>query len=59
MREAITQWAYVGGGALLALAIAWSLAVRYLRKRAARREPGFEPGDTEPDKPRRQEPRRR
>ena len=51
MRETFTEWALFGGVGLLALAVLWRLAVRYRRKRAARREPGFEPGDTVPDKP--------
>ena len=51
MRETFTEWALFGGVGLLALALLWRLAVRYRRKRAARREPGFEPGDTVPEKP--------
>ena len=51
MRETFTQWAWFGGVGLLALALLWRLAVRYRRKRAARREPGFEPGDTVPERP--------
>lgn len=51
MRESVIEWIWFGGAGLLALVLLWRLAVRYRRKRAARREPGFEPGDTVPEKP--------